>query len=45
MNYKSTFLPKARDEVKETYIWYEKQNQGLGKRFTSSLKQKVTEIK
>ena len=44
MVYKSIFLPKAKDEVKDAYTWYEKKSKGLGKRFTGNVKQTVIEI-
>ena len=44
MKYKLIFLPKAKDELKDAYIWYEKQSKGLGKRFTENVRKKVKEI-
>lgn len=38
MNYKLKILPRAKQDLKEIAIWYEKAQKGLGKRFLAGAK-------
>jgi hypothetical protein len=39
--YKSIILPLAKEDVREAAQWYNKQQKGLGKRFTTEVREKV----
>jgi plasmid stabilization system protein ParE len=39
--YKSIILPLAKEDIREAAKWYNKQQNGLGKRFTSEVSEKV----
>lgn len=39
--YKSIILPLAKEDVRETAKWYNKKQNGLGKRFTTEVREKV----
>ena len=39
--YKTVILSSAQKDVREAALWYNKQQQGLGKRFTSEVRRKV----
>ena len=39
--YKSLILPFAKEDIREAAIWYNKQQEGLGKRFISEVREKV----
>ncbi len=43
--YKSTILPHAKEDIREAARWYNKQQDGLGKRFTAEVRDKVHYIK
>jgi len=43
--YPITILPLARADIKEAALWYNKQQPGLGKRFTKAVRSKVAAIK
>jgi len=43
--YKSIILPLAKEDIREAAKWYNKKSQGLGKRFTSEVREKVRFIK
>ncbi len=43
--YKTIILPLAKSDIKEASLWYNKQKQGLGKRFTQQVRSKVEAIK
>ncbi|RLD53267.1 MAG: type II toxin-antitoxin system RelE/ParE family toxin [Bacteroidetes bacterium] len=43
--YKTIILPLAKQDIKEAANWYNKQNRGLGKRFTKEIRNKVKFIK
>jgi len=43
--YKTIILPLAKQDIKEAALWYDKQQKGLGKRFTEEIRQKVYFIK
>lgn len=43
--YKIIILPLAMQDIKEAAQWYNKQQKGLGKRFTGEIKEKVDFIK
>ena len=36
MNFKSILVPRAKQELKETFLWYESQESGLGYEFLIS---------
>lgn len=42
--YKSVILPLAKEDIRSTAKWYNKQQKGLGKRFTKEVREKVTHI-
>lgn len=42
--YKILFSPSALIDVKEAALWYNSQQQGLGKRFKEDIKQVITSI-
>jgi hypothetical protein len=35
--YKSTILPLAKEDIREAALWYNAQQKGLGKKFTSEI--------
>lgn len=39
--YKSIILPLAKEDIQEAATWYNKQQEGLGKRFTAEIREKV----
>ncbi|HET53762.1 MAG TPA: type II toxin-antitoxin system RelE/ParE family toxin, partial [Ignavibacteria bacterium] len=39
--YKSIILPLAKEDIREAAKWYNKQQNGLGKRFTAEVREKV----
>ncbi|WP_062123129.1 type II toxin-antitoxin system RelE/ParE family toxin [Geofilum rubicundum] len=39
--YKSIILPLAKEDIREAAIWYNKQQKGLGKRFTAEVRENV----
>jgi plasmid stabilization system protein ParE len=43
--YKSIILPLAKEDIREAALWYNKQSKGLGKRFTTEVREKVHFIK
>lgn len=43
--YQIIILPLAKSDIKEAALWYNKQRQGLGKRFTQQVRSKVKTIK
>jgi mRNA-degrading endonuclease RelE of RelBE toxin-antitoxin system len=45
MNYKLKILPKAKKDLKESAIWYEKAQKGLGKRFLDAVNAELVVVK
>ena len=43
--YKSIILPLAKEDIREAAKWYNKKSQGLGKRFTAEIREKVRFIR
>ncbi len=43
--YKSIVLPRAKEDIRDAARWYNKQSQGLGKRFTGEVRDSVQFIK
>jgi len=39
--YKSIILPLAKEDIREAGKWYNKQQKGLGKRFTAEVRENV----
>jgi plasmid stabilization system protein ParE len=39
--YKAIILPLAQLDIRESALWYNKQQKGLGKRFTAQVREKV----
>ncbi len=39
--YKSIILPLAKKDIREAAIWYNKQQKGLGKKFTTEVRENV----
>ncbi|PIQ16092.1 MAG: hypothetical protein COW67_04835 [Flavobacteriales bacterium CG18_big_fil_WC_8_21_14_2_50_32_9] len=39
--YKAIILPFAQLDIKESASWYNKQQKGLGKRFTAQIREKI----
>jgi len=39
--YKTIILPLAKEDIREAAKWYNKQQGGLGKRFTDEVREKV----
>lgn len=39
--YKSIILPLAKEDIREAAKWYNKQQKGLGKRFTAEVREKA----
>lgn len=42
--YKALILPAAKEDIKEAAKWYNKQQKGLGLRFTTQIREKVNII-
>lgn len=42
--YTSVILPLAKEDIRSTAKWYNKQQKGLGKRFTKEVRKKVAHI-
>lgn len=45
MSYSLLILPLAKIDIKETAIWYNEQQENLGKKFLKNLKKEVATIK
>ncbi len=43
--YKSIILPLAKEDVREAAKWHNKKSQGLGKKFTAEVREKVRFIR
>jgi len=43
--YKVKILPSAKLDIEESAIWYNDKQKGLGKKFTSEIRQKIEDIK
>lgn len=43
--YQTVFLPAAKQDIREAANWYNEKQNGLGKRFTQSVKDKLEFIK
>ncbi|MCH7399827.1 type II toxin-antitoxin system RelE/ParE family toxin [Belliella sp. DSM 107340] len=43
--YKATILPLAKKDIQEAALWYNSRSNGLGKRFTDEVREKVKLIK
>ena len=43
--YNSIILPLAKEDIREAAKWYNKKSQGLGKRFTAEIREKVRFIR
>lgn len=43
--YKSVILPLAKEDILEAAKWYNKQQNGLGKKFTAEVRKKVNFIR
>ncbi len=43
--YKAIILPLAKEDIKEAVDWYNARQKGLGKRFTTKLREKVRFIR
>jgi plasmid stabilization system protein ParE len=43
--YKTVILPLAKEDIRESAKWYNKQSEGLGKKFTTEVRRKVHFIK
>ena len=39
--YKAQILPHAKQDIKNSAIWYNERQQGLGKKFTAKVREKV----
>lgn len=39
--YKAIILPSAKTDIKEAAVWYQKAREGLGKKFTTEIRNKV----
>jgi len=44
MNYKVIISDSAKNDIKDSALWYNKQQAGLGKRFTKSIKDCINAI-
>ena len=44
MSYSIIFHPKAKEEYIDGYVWYEKEQLGLGKRFETAVEQLLEQI-
>lgn len=42
--YKAVILPLAKEDIRSAAQWYNKQQKGLGKRFTKEIRKKVAYI-
>lgn len=45
MNYKVVVSDSAKNDIKDSALWYNRQQAGLGKRFTKSIKNCINAIK
>jgi len=43
--YKAIILPLAKQDIKEAAFWYNTKQAGLGKRFTTQIRQKIELLK
>lgn len=43
--YKSIILPLAKEDIREAALWYNKKQNGLGKRFVGQVREKIRFIK
>jgi len=43
--YKTKILPLAKEDIRKAALWYNKQQNGLGKRFTTEVREKVNFLK
>ncbi|MBP7152400.1 MAG: type II toxin-antitoxin system RelE/ParE family toxin [Spirochaetes bacterium] len=43
--YKAIILPAAKEDIRDAALWYEGKQNGLGKRFTGQVREKVSFIK
>lgn len=43
--YKSIILPLAKEDIRETALWYNEKQKGLGKRFTAQVREAVRFVK
>lgn len=43
--YKAIILPLAKEDIREAALWYNKQSKGLGKKFTTEVREKIHFIK
>lgn len=43
--YKSIILPLAKQDIREAALWYNKKSSGLGIRFTTEVREKVSFIR
>ena len=43
--YKVIILPLAKKDIKESALWYNKKQKGLGKRFTLEIRRKINLLK
>lgn len=43
--YKAIILPLAKEDIREAAMWYNKQQKGLGKRFTTEIRENVLFIR
>lgn len=43
--YKVKILPSAKLDIKESAIWYNEKQKGLGKKFTTQIREKIKFIK
>ena len=43
--YNAIILPLAKEDIREAALWYNKQQNGLGKRFTAEIREKIHFIK
>jgi plasmid stabilization system protein ParE len=39
--YKVIILPDAKSDIKEAAVWFNKKQKGLGKRFTTQIREKI----
>ena len=43
--YKVKILPPAKRDIEESAKWYNEKQKGLGKKFTSQIRQKIEDVK
>jgi hypothetical protein len=43
--YKPVILPLAKEDIRDAARWYNKQSQGLGKRFTAEVRDSIQFMK